>query len=138
MDDHNLTTLAARLRPLIIGAVEDTSSVSSAIKRQFMYHLPDAFTADTGGLRLYNRFGVTLTITEVHCSVGTAAAGTIAVDVNKNGSSILSSAVQIGPGDYTHSTTSINSPSFTDGQYLTVDVDSGSGVDLSVVILASG
>jgi hypothetical protein len=139
MDDHNLTTLAARLRPLILGTVERSSGVG---KRQFIYELPDAFTTDTGGLRSYNRFGSTLTIQEVHLSVSAAVAGSaVIVDVHKNGTTIFSTQgnrPQIGVGNNTGSSSSIDVTSFAHGDYLTVDVDQGSGTDLAVVILVGG
>jgi hypothetical protein len=140
LDEHNLTTLAARLRPLILGMVENASNVGGgSVSHQFIYELPDAFTVDTGGLRAYNRFGSAFTAAEVHLSVSSAVAGTaIIVDVHKNGTTIFSTQAnrpQIAVGQYAGYSTTIDDPALQHGDYYTVDVDQGTGTDLAVVIL---
>jgi hypothetical protein len=137
---NDLTTLAARLRPLMLGMVENASNVGGgSVSHQFIYELPDAFTVDTGGLRAYNRFGSTLTIAEVHCSVSAAVAGSaVIVDVHKNGTTIFTTQgnrPQIAIGANAGSSSTIDVTSFAHGDYLTVDVDQGTGTDLAVVIL---
>lgn len=97
----------------------------------------------TGATRLYNDTGVTLTISSVRASVGTAPTGaTLIVDVNKNGTTIFTTQAN-RPAIAISGNTATGTPdvtSWASGDYLTVDVDQvGStvaGSDLTVVVIA--
>ncbi len=90
----------------------------------------------TGTQRLYvERTG---TIGVVRASVGTPSVGSpVVVDVNKNGTSILSAPISVAAGQYT-ATGTISNSSCVAGDYYTVDIDSvGStspGANLTVTI----
>lgn len=81
------------------------------------------------------------TVAAVRASVGTAPTGSaILVDVNKNGTSILSSPISIAIGSNTAVGT-INNFSVSAGDYFTVDIDqvgsSTAGANLTVAITIS-
>lgn len=90
----------------------------------------------TGTQRLYvERAG---TIGVVRASLGTPSVGSpVVVDVNKNGTSILSAPISVAAGQYT-ATGTISNSSCVAGDYYTVDIDSvGStspGANLTVTI----
>lgn len=93
----------------------------------------------TGTQRLYvERAGTT---TVVRASLGTPSVGSaVVVDVNKNGTSILSAPISVAAGQYT-ATGTISNSSVSIGDYFTVDIDSvGStspGTNLTVTITIS-
>jgi hypothetical protein len=78
-------------------------------------------TTLVGTQRLYiERTG---TISVVRASIGTPSVGSaVVVDVNKNGTSILSSPISVAAGQYT-ATGTISNTSVVAGDYLTVDID---------------
>lgn len=82
---------------------------------------------NTGAIRIYNQTGITRTFLKVFLSVGTAPTGAaIIVDVNKNGSTIFSTQSnrpQIAASANTGFTTTFNTTTFADGEYITVDID---------------
>lgn len=90
----------------------------------------------TGTQRLYvERAG---TVTVVRASLGTPSVGSaVVVDVNKNGTSILTTPISIPAGQYT-ATGTISNSAVSIGDYYTVDIDSvGStspGANLTVTI----
>ena len=95
---------------------------------------------ETGGLRFYNRTGKTLSIVEVFASVSSVPVTTdVIVDVNKNGTSVLSAALHIAVGANSGSTVGISTAEFAVGDYLTLDVDqesaAGGGTDLVVQVV---
>lgn len=93
-------------------------------------------------LKIYNVSGVTRTISKVFLSVGTAPTGAdVIVDVNKNGTTLFTTQANrptITDGNTTGYSTSLDTTSWEDGTYLTVDVDqigsSAAGADLTVHI----
>jgi hypothetical protein len=93
----------------------------------------------TGTQRIYvERSG---TIAVVRATVGTPSTGSaILVDVNKNGSSVLTTPISISAAAYT-ATGIISSSSVSAGDYFTVDIDSvGSttaGANLTVTLTIS-
>lgn len=96
-------------------------------------------TTMTGTQRMYvERAG---TIVVARATVGTPSTGSaVVVDINKNGTSVLSSPISIAAGAYT-ATGIISSSSVSAGDYFTVDIDSvGSttaGANLTVTITIS-
>jgi hypothetical protein len=100
---------------------------------------------DSNPLRLYNNYGGNKTISEVFLSVDTPPTdASIIVDVNKDGTTIFTSQANrpvIVAGANTGNTTTIDVPTWADGEYLTIDVDQiGSGTagsDLTVHIIYS-
>lgn len=102
-------------------------------------------TVGAGQHRLYNDSGDSLVVYGVRASVGTPPAGAtpIRVDVNRNGTTIFSNQTNrpaIAAGQSTSGlVTAIGVPSWDEGDYLTVDVDSVGdttpGADLTVQIV---
>jgi hypothetical protein len=94
-------------------------------------------------VRLYNKFGRGLKISQVFIAVNTAPTGAAVIaDVNKNGVTIFTNPAnrpQIAAAANTGNTTTIDVPSLADGDYLTVDIDQiGSvvaGADLTVEVI---
>lgn len=78
-------------------------------------------------LRVYNPTGAVKNIVKVFIAVDTAPVGAaIIVDVHKNGTTIFttqSNRPQISDGSNTGVTTSIDTPTWNDGEYLTLDID---------------
>ena len=95
-----------------------------------------------GAMRWYNDLGRTLTFQSVRASVGTApTTQSILCDVNVNGTTIWSTQanrVAVAAAANTGESTTFNTTTITDGQYLEVDIDqvgSGTvGADLTVTI----
>lgn len=88
----------------------------------FTYSYDGELAAGAGGHRFYVESDTT--ITKVRASVGTAPTGSaVTVDVNKNGTSILSSAISIAAGSNT-ATGTLSTTALSSGDYLTVDIDS--------------
>lgn len=93
-------------------------------------------TTAVGTQRLYSeRTGV---ISVARASIGTPSTGSaVVVDINKNGTSILSSPISVAAGQYT-ATGTISNSSVAIGDYFTVDIDSvGSstaGANLTVTL----
>lgn len=88
----------------------------------FTYSYDGELAAGSGGHRFYVESDTT--ITKVRASVGTAPTGSaVTVDVNKNGTSILSSAISIAAGANT-ATGTLSTTALSAGDYLTVDIDS--------------
>ena len=116
---------------------------AGAVSHQFIYELPGPFVAGLGGLKAYNRFGITYTVLEVHCSLSLPASGNsiwIDVYVNQDEDNYDSvtdwNAVEILVGEYTAVATGLSYP-FNHNEFLTVEVWSGAGSDLSVVTLVA-
>jgi hypothetical protein len=81
----------------------------------------------SGKVRIYNKLGTTMTISQVFLAVNIAPAGAaVIVDVHKNGTTIFTDQVhrpQIADGQNTGFTTTIDVTTFADGDYLTADTD---------------
>lgn len=122
-----------------------TYSSSSPVNSQAVFSVEGVVSAGTGTLRLYNSLGRTVTISKVFMAVGTAPVGSsIICDLNVNGTTVFtnqSNRPTITAGNNTGYTTSIDSASWIDGAYLTLDRDAvGSGTpgsDLSVNVVYS-
>jgi len=104
-----------------------TGGVSTRI-RFYTFTIEDVLTVNTGKIRLYNRTGDTLTILEVFAAVNTASSGAnIILDINQNGTSIWNATpanrVTITAGANTGSQTAFDTSQWTNGNYLTLDVD---------------
>lgn len=122
----------------------DTTEVEigGRVERIWTRSIAGTLTVSSGTLRLYNILGASVTINEVHLSVGTAPTGaSIIVDVHKDGVTIFTNPAnrpQIADSAYTGNTTTIDVPTWADNEYLTVDIDQiGAGVagaDLTVII----
>lgn len=118
---------------------------SSDIPRQSILTFTDELEVIGNPLRIYNRLGRTQTISEVFLSVGTAPVGaTIIVDIHKDGVTIFTTQTNrpsIASGANTGSSTTIEVPTWADGEYLTAHVDQvGSttpGSDLVVHVVHS-
>lgn len=86
-----------------------------------------ALTTQTGAIRLYNNFGITLTVFKVFISVNTAPTGaSILVDCNIDGTTMFttqSNRPTITATNFTGVTTTVQNNSWADGHYLTFDID---------------
>ncbi len=96
-------------------------------------------TTQTGTQRLYVERSGTLAV--VRATVGTPSTGSaVVVDVNKNGTTVLSAPISVAAGAYTQTGT-ISNASVSAGDYFTVDIDSvGSttpGTNLTVTLTIS-
>ena len=113
--------------------------------RQTLLTISGDLTLVSNPLRIYNKLGATLTISEVFIAVNTAPTGAnVIVDVNKDGTTIFTNQAnrpEIAASGYTDSTTNIDVASWAVGEYLTIDVDQiGStlpGSDLVVHIIST-
>lgn len=121
------------------------SSGSVLPNSQAVFTVEGVVSTGSGSLRIYNSMGRTVTISKVFLSANTAPTGAdIIVDLNNNGSTVFSTQSnrpRIVDGANTGYTTTINSSSWADGQYLTFDRDQvGSGTpgsDLTVHVVYS-
>jgi hypothetical protein len=114
-------------------------------QKYFVLTVAGDLADDPGVLRLYNLTGKALEISKVHLAVNTAPTGaTIIVDIHENGTTIFTTQgnrPSIAISDFTGESTTIDEPSWADGNYLQADVDQiGStvaGADLTITIVAS-
>lgn len=126
-------------------AAAGNHSHTVTIAREAIFTFSGALFVQNGAIRVYNKFGSTLTIQKVFVSANTAPTGAaIIVDVNLNGTTIFTTQgnrPQIADGANTGESTSMDVTSFADGDYLQADIDSiGStvaGADLTVHVLYS-
>ncbi len=94
--------------------------------REVVFSITDEIETMSGTLRLYNQLGINYHISKVFLAVGTAPTGAaIIADVNRNGSSIFLSGNRptIPSGSNTGYSTTIETNTFDDGDYLTLDID---------------
>lgn len=115
---HNLNRIRHR-----ITVIEDEKTT-----HQTILTFTGTLLVSNNPLRIYNNFGVDQTITEVFLSVSDSPVGSnIIVDVHKNGTTIFtnqSNRPQItADGSTTGYSTSIDVPTWADGQYLTAHID---------------
>jgi hypothetical protein len=137
--DSVLADRIDELSPLILKG----GGAAGVVSHQFIYELPGPFVAGLGGLKAYNRFGITYTVLEVHCSLSLPASGNsiwIEVYVNQDEDNYDSvtdwNGIEILVGEYTAVATGLSYP-FNHNEFLTVEVWSGAGSDLSVVTLVA-
>lgn len=99
---------------------------------QALFTAEGVLVVNSGALRIYNHMGVTKTIIGVYLSVSTPPIdASILVDIHKNGTTIFttqSNRPAITSGNDTGNSTTIQVPSWANGEYLTMDIDQiGSG-----------
>lgn len=112
----------------------------------FIFTSSGNLAVGSGGMRLYNDSGRTLTISSTRGSVGTAPSGaSILIDININGSTIWttqSNRITIVAGSFTDQGGTPNITTLSNGQYLTFDIDqvgsTVSGANLTVAIWVNG
>jgi len=97
-----------------------------------IFTVEGAISVDSNPLRIYNNFGENKTISEVFLSIDTPPTdASILVDVNKDATTIFTNQANrpsIAAGANTGNTTTVDVPTWADGEYLTMDVDQiGSG-----------
>lgn len=135
----DLTSASAARTNLGLGSL----ATQSSIKREAVFTYAGALIVQTGAIRIYNKFGTTLTLQSVFIAVNTAPTGaSIIVDVNKNGTTIFTTQANrpaIAASANTGSSSTLDVTSFADGDYLQADIDQiGStiaGADLTVHVL---
>jgi len=126
----------------VIGPLVGASALPAS---QAIFSIEGSLSVGAGVIRIRNRTGRTLTISEVHCEVNTAPVGAaIIVDVHKGGVTIFttqSNRPQIADGANVGSSTTIEVPAWANDAYLTVDRDqvgsTTSGSDLVVTVVYS-
>jgi len=118
-----------------------------ALPTDLMFAVSDETTAlTTGTAKLTFRMPYAMTLTSVRASVGTAPTGSnLIVDINENGSTILSTKLSIDAGQKTSTTAStppvISDSALADDAEITIDIDQiGStiaGAGLKVTLLGT-
>jgi hypothetical protein len=96
-------------------------------------------------LRIYNKLGSSMTISQVFLSVATAPTGDdVIVDIHKNGITIFTNQAHrpsVVASSNTGFTTTIDIPGWADGAYLTAHIDNvgsaNTGADLVVHVIYS-
>ena len=133
-----------RERMDILRAVKKTSAETGGARgdRAAIFSISGVVVTEVGKLKIYNHTGASLTITAIHGTVSSTPVTTdIQVDINKNGASILASPLVIAAGSLDGVITGIASPSWANGEYLTMDVDqssaAGGGENLVVQVVCS-
>lgn len=93
--------------------------------KEVLFAKSGALAVSTGPFRWYNKTGKTLTFTAITASVGTAPTGaTLIVDVNKNGTTIMTGTkVVIATSGFVVTQTTFSTTTIADGDYVSVDVD---------------
>jgi len=102
-------------------------------------------TAGAGTIRIYNKLGRTITISQVFLGINTPPLNqAVIVDANINGATMFTDQAhrpQIAAGANTGTTTTIDVATVADGDYITVDIDqigTGTvGADMTVHIIFS-
>jgi hypothetical protein len=141
-EQNNLTTLAKRLRPLIMLSVLEGLP---SIIREMIITFSGNLSISDNPMRIYNKLGAAQTISQIFLSVGTAPTNAnIIVDIHKDGTTIFTNQAhrpEIADGTNTGYSTTIDVSAWADGSYLTAHVDQiGSGTpgsDLVVLIIYS-
>jgi len=113
--------------------------------RAAVFTFEGRLTAVSGTIRIYNKLGVTATISQVYLTATVAPTGAaIIVDVHKNGTTIFTNQAhrpQIADGAHTGFSVTVDDTSWADGDYLSADMDQvGStyaGEDLTVHVIAT-
>jgi hypothetical protein len=121
------------------------SPFSASKTGQALFTVEGSLSIGAKNIRLPNMTGRTLTISKVYLIVGTEPDGDdLICDIHKNGTTIFttqSNRPTITDGNSEGSTTTIEVPSWADGEYLTLEIDqvgSGTaGADLTVAIVYS-
>lgn len=103
-----------------------------AVSRMAVFTFTGVLAVTPGTIRIYNKTGFTITVSQVFLSVSLApTTQAIIVDINKNGTTIFTTQAnrpQIAAGANTGFTTTIDVPTLADGDYFTMDIDQvGSG-----------
>jgi len=126
-------------------AVYDKINSLSNTIRTSVFTVSGVLATAPGNIRIYNKTGATVTVSQVFLSVNTApTTQAIIVDVNKNGTTIFTNQAhrpQIAAAANTGNTTTIDVSTLDDGDYFSVDVDQvgtgTTGADLTVHIIYS-
>lgn len=126
------------------GEVTITVSASGiSYTRQTIFTAVGTLTVSNNPLRIYNKFGINQTISEVFLSAGTAPTGSgIVVDIHKGGTTIFTNQThrpQIIAGANTGNATTIDVANWYMNEYLTAHIDnigsSVAGSDLVIHII---
>lgn len=94
--------------------------------REAIFTVEGVLTVAAGVVRIYNKLGASVTISQVFCAVNTAPTGAnLIVDILKNATTIFTGGTNrpvILATANTGTTTTIDVPTWADGDYLTMDV----------------
>ncbi|HML23525.1 MAG TPA: hypothetical protein PKD09_17850 [Aggregatilinea sp.] len=127
-----------------ITATAVTTNAATAVD-QALWAFEGALDVVSSPLRILNESGAARTITKVALSIDTAPTGAaVIVDVHKNGTTIFTTQAnrpQIADGAYAGESTTIDVATWSDGEYLTVDIDqigsSVAGANMTVHVIYS-
>jgi hypothetical protein len=147
VNSQKITNLAT---PTTTTDAANKSYVDGLVGGTETWGIDGAATVRTGKARIYNDSGRTRTITAVRLSADTAPSGTtstpvtgaaMVADVNLGGTTIFATQANrpaIPSGSNTHKTTGMGTTAWTDGSYLTVDIDfigsTTAGSDVTVTV----
>lgn len=97
----------------------------------------------TGTTKAYFRMPYALTVTEVRASVLTApSGGTLTVDINESGTTILSTKLTIDDGEKTSETAAaapvISDSALADDAEITIDIDGADGTSAGLIVWIIG
>lgn len=119
--------LAGDLLMIDYGSGDSGVFAGGILAHQFVFAYQDDAVVSSGRMRIYNVFGATGTIKKVFLAAHTAPTGAaLIVDININGVTIFTNQAhrpQIAAGSNIGFSISIDVPGFTDGDYLTMDID---------------
>jgi len=126
--DANLKARANHTGTQTASTISDfTTAANTAVLRDAVFSQGGTLTTGTGAFRLYNRSGVTRTISTVTAAVGTQPTGaSILVDVNISGTTIFTTqsnrpTIAVSTNEDQSGTPDVTA--WTSGSYLTVDID---------------
>ena len=106
-----------------------STTVLASIVSKVMFSIDDVLSSGSNPLRIYNASGLERVITDVFVSLDTPSSGStpVIIDIKKDGLSIFSgdeNKPTLTSGSYTTISSAIASPVWSDGEYLTMNVDS--------------
>lgn len=118
---------------------------AATLKRAYTFYIPGDVTVSSGVMRLPNHFGATLTILGVYLDITTAPTGQdLIVDIHKAATTIFTNQANrpvIADGAVAGNTTTIDVPTWADGDYLLAHVDqigtTAAGADLTITVVAT-
>lgn len=119
-------------------------SASGGGTKTAVFKVSGTLVTGAGATRLYNDTGAAWTIASIRASVETApSGGSVVIDVNKNGTTLFTTQANRPTITSTNTTsgkvTAIDVTSVSDGDYLTVDIDTTTApaANLTVIVTFS-
>lgn len=129
VDDYSAKHFASKASASATSAAASATAAAAALTRSWIIAASDEITAlATGVGKATFRAPEALTLSEVRASVNTAStSGVVTVDINKNGTTMLSTKLTIDSGEKTSKTAAtaavISVTSIADDDEITIDID---------------